>query len=223
MNVLLLGSGGREHAIAWKIYQSSLSSKLYVAPGNAGTDILATNVDLDPMDFPSIGRFIRKHEINMLIVGPEAPLVEGIIDFFQDSDKFEGLVTIGPRKAGAMLEGSKDFAKAFMARHNIPTADYATFKSNDIKKAKAYLDQRTPPYVIKADGLAAGKGVIITSDREEKMDFSKQLLKSVLETITIIKQEERVGKLVESKSTPKGSLLLVERIFDIKNFISALM
>ena len=103
MNVLLLGSGGREHAIAWKISQSSLLSKLYVAPGNAGTNILATNVDLDPMDFPSIGRFIRKHEINMLIVGPEAPLVEGIIDFFQDSDKFEGLVTIGPRKALSLI------------------------------------------------------------------------------------------------------------------------
>ncbi len=167
MNVLLLGSGGREHAIAWKISQSSLLSKLYVAPGNAGTESMATNVDLDIMDFPSIGRFIRKNDINMLIVGPEAPLVEGIIDFFQDSDKFEGLVTIGPRKNGAMLEGSKDFAKEFMIKHNIPTADYATFKSEDVKAAKAFLDERTPPYVIKADGLAAGKGVIITSDREE--------------------------------------------------------
>jgi phosphoribosylamine--glycine ligase len=167
MNVLLLGSGGREHAISWKISQSSLLSKLYVAPGNAGTDAMATNVDLDIMDFPSIGRFIRKNDINMLIVGPEAPLCEGIIDFFQDSDKFEGLVTIGPRKAGAMLEGSKDFAKAFMVRHNIPTADYATFTSEEVKAAKAFLDKRTPPYVIKADGLAAGKGVIITSDRAE--------------------------------------------------------
>ena len=167
MNVLLIGSGGREHAIAWKISQSSLLSKLYVAPGNAGTESLATNVDLDQIDFPSIGRFIRKHDINMLIVGPEVPLVEGIIDFFQDSDKFEGLVTIGPRKAGAMLEGSKDFAKEFMLRHNIPTADYATFTSDNVKEAKAFLDERTPPYVIKADGLAAGKGVIITSDRAE--------------------------------------------------------
>ena len=167
MNVLLIGSGGREHAIAWKISQSSLLSKLYVAPGNAGTETLANNVDLDQMDFPSIGRFIRKHDINMLIVGPEAPLVEGIIDFFQDSNKFEGLVTIGPRKAGAMLEGSKDFAKEFMLRHNIPTADYATFTRDNVKEAKAFLDKRTPPYVIKADGLAAGKGVIITSDCNE--------------------------------------------------------
>tara|TARA_Y100000589_G_scaffold322431_1_gene355353 strand:- start:24047 stop:25342 length:1296 start_codon:yes stop_codon:yes gene_type:complete len=167
MNVLLLGSGGREHAIAWKLTQSSLLSNLYVAPGNAGTDSIATNVDIDIMDFPSIGRFVRKHDINMLIVGPEAPLVEGIIDFFQDSDKFEGLVTIGPRKAGAMLEGSKDFAKAFMVRHDIPTADYATFTNNDIDAAKVFIDEITPPYVIKADGLAAGKGVIITSDRAE--------------------------------------------------------
>ena len=176
MNVLLIGSGGREHAIAWKISQSSLLSTLYVAPGNAGTDSIAKNVDLDPLDFPAVGRFIRKNEINMLIVGPEAPLVEGIVDYFNDSDKFEGLVTIGPRKAGAMLEGSKDFSKEFMARYNIPTAAYATFTSNEVKQAKAYLDERTPPYVIKADGLAAGKGVIITSDRAEAEDTLDDIL-----------------------------------------------
>ena len=176
MNVLLIGSGGREHAIAWKISQSSLLSTLYVAPGNAGTDSIAKNVDLDPLDFPAVGRFIRKNEINMLIVGPEAPLVEGIVDYFNDSDKFEGLVTIGPRKAGAMLEGSKDFSKEFLARHNIPTAAYATFTSNEVKQAKAYLDERTPPYVIKADGLAAGKGVIITSDRAEAEDTLDDIL-----------------------------------------------
>ena len=176
MNVLLIGSGGREHAIAWKISQSSLLSTLYVAPGNAGTDSIAKNVDLDPLDFPAVGRFIRKNEINMLIVGPEAPLVEGIVDYFNDSDKFEGLVTIGPRKAGAMLEGSKDFSKEFMARYNIPTAAYATFTSNEVKQAKAYLDERTPPYVIKADGLAAGKGVIITSDRAEAEDSLDDIL-----------------------------------------------
>lgn len=176
MNVLLIGSGGREHAIAWKISQSSLLSTLYVAPGNAGTDSIAKNVDLDPLDFPAVGRFIRKNEINMLIVGPEAPLVEGIVDYFNDSDKFEGLVTIGPRKAGAMLEGSKDFSKEFMARHNIPTAAYAAFTRNEVKQAKAYLDERTPPYVIKADGLAAGKGVIITSDRAEAEDTLDDIL-----------------------------------------------
>jgi phosphoribosylamine--glycine ligase len=119
------------------------------------------------MDFPSVGRFIRKHDISMLIVGPEAPLCAGMVDFFQDSGKFKGLNVVGPRKAGAMLEGSKDFAKAFMDRHSIPTAAYKSFNSDKIEEAKAYLDKRTPPYVIKADGLAAGKGVIITSDRAE--------------------------------------------------------
>jgi phosphoribosylamine--glycine ligase len=167
MNVLLLGSGGREHAIAWKLSQSSLLAKLYVAPGNAGTDQIATNADLDPMDFSSVGRFIRKHDIAMLVVGPEGPLCAGIVDFFKDSGKFKELIVIGPRKAGAMLEGSKDFAKAFMDRYNIPTAAYKSFTSEQLTEAKAYLDVRTPPYVIKADGLAAGKGVIITSDRAE--------------------------------------------------------
>jgi phosphoribosylamine--glycine ligase len=167
MNVLLLGSGGREHAMAWKLSQSSLLSKLYVAPGNAGTEQIATNVALNPMDFSAVDRYIRRNSINMLIVGPEAPLVAGIVDYFQESNKHKDLVVIGPPKAGALLEGSKDFAKAFMARHNIPTADYQTFKSGELKQAKAYLDKRKPPYVIKTDGLAAGKGVIITADRKE--------------------------------------------------------
>lgn len=167
MNVLLLGSGGREHAMAWKLSQSSLLSTLYVAPGNAGTEKIATNVSLDPMDFSAVDRYIRRNAINMLIVGPEAPLVAGIVDYFEESSKHKDLVVIGPPKAGAILEGSKDFAKAFMARHNIPTADYQTFKSGELKQAKAYLDKRKPPYVIKADGLAAGKGVIITEDRKE--------------------------------------------------------
>ena len=167
MNVLLLGSGGREHAMAWKLSQSSLLSKLYVAPGNAGTEQIATNVALNPMDFSAVDRYIRRNSINMLIVGPEAPLVAGIVDYFQESNKHKDLVVIGPPKAGALLEGSKDFAKAFMIRHNIPTADYQTFKSGELKQAKAYLDKRKPPYVIKTDGLAAGKGVIITADRKE--------------------------------------------------------
>jgi|TARA_B110000459_G_scaffold155668_1_gene170217 phosphoribosylamine--glycine ligase len=167
MNVLLLGSGGREHAMAWKMSQSSLLSKLYVAPGNAGTDQIATNVVLDPMDFGAVDRYIRRNSINMLVVGPEAPLVAGIVDYFRTSNKHKDLVIIGPPKAGALLEGSKDFAKAFMARHNIPTAAYATFKTGELKQAKAYLDKRKPPYVLKADGLAAGKGVIITEDRKE--------------------------------------------------------
>ncbi len=178
MNVLLLGSGGREHAMAWKLSQSSLLSKLYVAPGNAGTEQIATNVSLNPMDFSAVDRYIRRNSINMLIVGPEAPLVAGIVDYFEESSKHKDLVVIGPPKAGALLEGSKDFAKAFMARHNIPTADYQTFKSGELKQAKAHLDKINPPYVIKADGLAAGKGVIITEDRQKAESTLEDMLEN---------------------------------------------
>ena len=178
MNVLLLGSGGREHAMAWKLSQSSLLSKLYVAPGNAGTEQIATNVSLNPMDFSAVDRYIRRNSINMLIVGPEAPLVAGIVDYFEESNKHKDLVVIGPPKAGALLEGSKDFAKAFMARHNIPTADYQTFKTGELKQAKAHLDKINPPYVIKADGLAAGKGVIITEDRQKAESTLEDMLEN---------------------------------------------
>ena len=178
MNVLLLGSGGREHAMAWKLSQSSLLSKLYVAPGNAGTEQIATNVSLNPMDFSAVDRYIRRNSINMLIVGPEAPLVAGIVDYFEESSKHKDLVVIGPPKAGALLEGSKDFAKAFMARHNIPTADYQTFKSGELKQAKAHLDKINPPYVIKADGLAAGKGVIITENRQKAESTLEDMLEN---------------------------------------------
>ena len=177
MNILLLGSGGREHAMAWKLAQSSLLSVLYVAPGNAGTDEIATNVPLDPMDFKAVDRFIRRNDINMLIVGPEAPLVAGIVDYFESSEKHKNLIVVGPPRAGAMLEGSKDFAKAFMERHNIPTANYATFSTGQLKEAITYLDKITPPYVLKADGLAAGKGVIITESIEE----AKETLENMLE------------------------------------------
>ncbi|MEZ7816520.1 MAG: phosphoribosylamine--glycine ligase, partial [Flavobacteriales bacterium] len=145
MNILLLGSGGREHAMAWKLAQSSLLSVLYVAPGNAGTEQIATNVPIDPMDFKAIDRFIRRNDISMLIVGPEAPLVAGIVDYFQTSDKHKNLTVVGPPKAGAKLEGSKDFAKAFMHRHNIPTAAYASFSQGQLPEAIAYLDKRKPP------------------------------------------------------------------------------
>lgn len=178
MNILLLGSGGREHAMAWKLSQSSLLSVLYVAPGNAGTDQIATNVPLDPMDFKAVDRFIRRNDINMLIVGPEAPLVAGIVDYFELSEKHENLILVGPPKAGAMLEGSKDFAKAFMVRHNIPTADYAAFSTGQLKEAIAYLEERTPPYVLKADGLAAGKGVIITESLEEAQESLENMLEN---------------------------------------------
>ena len=188
MNVLLLGSGGREHAMAWKLSQSSLLSKLYVAPGNAGTEQIATNVALNPMDFSAVDRYIRRNAINMLIVGPEAPLVAGIVDYFEESNKHKDLVVIGPPKAGALLEGSKDFAKAFMARHNIPTADYQTFKSGELKHAKAYLDKRKPPYVIKADGLAAGKGVVITEDRKEAESTLEAMLENSAGSKVVIEQ-----------------------------------
>jgi len=188
MNVLLLGSGGREHAMAWKLSQSSLLSKLYVAPGNAGTEQIATNVALNPMDFSAVDRYIRRNAINMLIVGPEAPLVAGIVDYFEESNKHKDLVVIGPPKAGALLEGSKDFAKAFMARHNIPTADYQTFKSGELKQAKAYLDKRKPPYVIKADGLAAGKGVVITEDRKEAESTLENMLGNSAGSKVVIEQ-----------------------------------
>ena len=164
MNVLILGSGGREHALAWKIAQSPDLSKLYIAPGNAGTVQLGTNVPLDVNDFESIARFALDHEIGMIVVGPEAPLVNGIRDYFENDKTLSGIYVAGPEKQGAMLEGSKDFAKAFMKKHNIPTAAYQTFGKGETKKGFAFLETLSPPYVLKADGLAAGKGVIIAED-----------------------------------------------------------
>tara|TARA_B110000285_G_scaffold215502_1_gene261929 strand:+ start:10210 stop:11493 length:1284 start_codon:yes stop_codon:yes gene_type:complete len=175
MNVLLLGNGGREHAIAWKLSQSSLLRSLHIAPGNGGTGHLGTSADLDLLDFPSIERYIRKNQIELVVVGPEAPLVNGIADYLEDSKKVNVKV-VGPRKAGAMLEGSKRFAKEFMNRHSIPTAQYASFKADELDKAIAYLDTFSPPYVLKADGLAAGKGVIITSSKQEAEDTLRSML-----------------------------------------------
>lgn len=167
MNVLILGSGGREHALAWKLAQSSFLSTLFVAPGNAGTSQVATNVALDVLDFKAIGEFVLQQEINILVVGPEAPLVEGIFDFFAADPLLAKVTVIGPSKSGARLEGSKEFAKRFMERHNIPTARYKSFDKKSIGEVRAFLDSLKPPYVIKADGLAAGKGVIITNDLQE--------------------------------------------------------
>lgn len=166
MNVLLLGSGGREHALAWKLSQSSLLTSLHVAPGNAGTSGLGEQADLDPMDFAAVERYVKRHEIDQVVVGPEAPLVAGLADYLLDSDKVDVQV-VGPRAAGAELEGSKDFAKQFMKRHNIPTARYGSFTGEQLDAAIAFLDEFQPPYVLKADGLAAGKGVIITESRKE--------------------------------------------------------
>ena len=167
MNVLLLGSGGREHALAWKLQQSPLLSNLYVAPGNAGTSAVATNVNLSVSDFKGIKDFVLDKDINMVVVGPEDPLVNGIHDFFLNSPGLETKPVIGPCKEGAALEGSKEFAKKFMMRHQIPTAAYASFTSKNIEEGNQFLDTLDPPYVLKADGLAAGKGVIITNNLQE--------------------------------------------------------
>jgi len=167
MNVLLLGSGGREHAIAWKIVQSKKLSALFIAPGNAGTCELGQNITLQLNDFPAIGSFVLSHDIEMVIVGPEAPLVEGIHDYFLSTPELSKIKVIGPVKQGALLEGSKDYAKAFMLRHAIPTAAYKTFNKENFNEGTAFLESLKPPYVLKADGLAAGKGVVICPTIQE--------------------------------------------------------
>jgi phosphoribosylamine--glycine ligase len=176
MKVLLLGSGGREHALAWKIAQSSILDELFIAPGNAGTKKHGKNVDLSPTDFNGIKEFVIAQQIDMVIVGPEEPLVNGIYDYFQADEQLKKVGIIGPSKFGAQLEGSKDFAKAFMARHAIPTAKYGTFTAETITQGLSFLDAMKGPYVLKADGLAAGKGVLILSD----LDEAKSELKSML-------------------------------------------
>ncbi|WP_018337087.1 phosphoribosylamine--glycine ligase [Butyricimonas synergistica] len=167
MKVLLLGSGGREHALAWKISESKRLTKLYVAPGNAGTAEIAENVNIKVSDFGALATFIENTGIEMLVVGPEDPLVEGIRDYFEADARFSHLMIVGPGKAGAILEGSKDFAKEFMNRHAIPTAGYLTVTKENIEEGIDFLKALQPPYVLKADGLAAGKGVLILNDLEE--------------------------------------------------------
>lgn len=176
MNVLLIGSGGREHALAWKLAQSSFLTALFVAPGNAGTSSLATNLKVDVSNHEAVSRALKKYDIDMVVVGPEAPLVDGLVDFLLDSGKHPDLVVIGPRKEGAQLEGSKAFAKAFMQRHNIPTAAYGSFEHHEVDEALAFLATMDAPYVIKADGLAAGKGVIITEDFKEAESTVRDML-----------------------------------------------
>lgn len=167
MKVLLLGSGGREHALAWKINESKRLTKLYVAPGNAGTAGIAENVNIKVTDFEALATFIENTGIEMLVVGPEDPLVEGIRDYFEADARFSRLMIVGPGKAGAILEGSKDFAKEFMIRQGIPTAGYLTVTKDNIEQGIDFLGTLKPPYVLKADGLAAGKGVLILNDRKE--------------------------------------------------------
>ena len=167
MNILLLGSGGREHAIAYKIAQSSKLSQLYVAPGNAGTLGCGINVNLNVEDFEAIKTFVLENNVEMVVVGPEAPLVAGVVDFFKNDDSLKNIAIIGPSKQGAELEGSKNYAKAFMQRYGIPTARYNTFTKETIEEGKNFLRSLNPPYVLKADGLAAGKGVLILDSLEE--------------------------------------------------------
>lgn len=178
-NVLLLGSGGREHAIAWKISQSNLLDKLYIAPGNAGTNQTGTNIALNLSDFEEVKEFAICHNISMLVVGPEEPLVNGITDFFNNDEQLKQIAVIGPSKAGALLEGSKDFAKQFMLKLGIPTAAYKTFDVAGLKAAKEFLRTIYPPYVLKADGLAAGKGVVIVDSLKEADDTLDEMLSNL--------------------------------------------
>jgi len=167
MNILILGSGGREHAIAWKVAQSPKVKSIFIAPGNAGTRNVGTNIPVELDDFNSIKMLVVEKDVDMVIVGPEAPLVDGIYDFFTNDSILKSVPLIGPSKDGAMLEGSKSFAKDFMNKHNIPTAAYRTFNSTNLEEGYSFLESLSAPYVLKADGLAAGKGVLILNDIDE--------------------------------------------------------
>ena len=176
MNVLILGSGGREHAFAWKIAKSSSCNQLFIAPGNAGTAEVGTNVNIDVNDFESIKDFALAENIELVIVGPEDPLVNGIYNFFKEDEQLKSISLIGPSKEGAQLEGSKEFAKEFMFRHNIPTAKYQAFTKDSLAEGYTFLESLTAPYVLKADGLAAGKGVLILNDLQEAKDELKAMV-----------------------------------------------
>jgi phosphoribosylamine---glycine ligase len=177
MKILLLGSGGREHALAWKMLQSSKCTQLFVAPGNAGTSAIATNVTLNILDFEAIKAFSIQEKIEMIVVGPEDPLVNGIFDFFKNEENLKNIPVIGPSKNGAKLEGSKEFAKEFLVRHNIPTAGYGSFTKETVVEGFEFLETLQPPYVLKADGLAAGKGVLIIQNLEEaKIELHNMLV-----------------------------------------------
>lgn len=176
MNILLLGSGGREHALAWKISQSKKTDKLFIAPGNAGTASVGQNVPLKELDFDGIAKFALENDVKMIVVGPEVPLVEGIADYFSSQPQFKDIAVIGPSKLGAQLEGSKDFAKTFMMRHDIPTAAYKTFSGTQLVEAKSFLETLRPPYVLKADGLCAGKGVLIIDNLKDASEELEKML-----------------------------------------------
>ncbi len=195
MTILILGSGGREHTFAWKIDQSPLCDKIYVAPGNSGTAQIATNIPISVTDFEAIKSAVIEHQIEMVVVGPEDPLVQGIHDFFLQDEQLKHVAVIGPQKAAAALEGSKEFAKEFLIRHDIPTAAYQSFDASNVEAGYAFLETLSPPYVLKADGLAAGKGVLILDDLNE----AKAELKSML---------------VEAKFGAASSKVVIEEFLD---------
>nr|WP_297308304.1 phosphoribosylamine--glycine ligase [uncultured Flavobacterium sp.] len=195
MNILLLGSGGREHAFAWKMLQSNKCSKLFVAPGNAGTASIANNVAINPNDFFAVKEFTLANNIEMVVVGPEDPLVNGIYDFFKNDDSIANIPVIGPSKLGAQLEGSKEFAKEFLMKHNIPTARYQSFTKDTVEAGCEFLTTLNAPYVLKADGLAAGKGVLILNDLAEA-------------------QQELRNMLVDAKFGDASSKVVIEEFLD---------
>ena len=188
MNILLLGSGGREHAFAWKMNQSPLCEKLYIAPGNAGTSQCGTNVEIGVNDFGTIGKFVKTNEIDMVVVGPEDPLVNGIYEYFTGSEELKDIPVIGPSQNGALLEGSKSFAKKFMRRHQIPTAEYGEYTAETLEDGFDFIDEQNPPIVLKADGLAAGKGVLIIEEHGD----AKAELREMLELNKFGKASEKV-------------------------------
>ena len=176
MNILILGSGGREHAFTLKLTESKKVNQIFVAPGNAGTDKIATNININPTDFNLVKQAVLENDIQMVVVGPEAPLVEGVHDFFLSDEQLKNISVIGPKKDGALLEGSKDFSKQFMQKHNIPTAKYQSFTKDNLQEGYAFLETLKPPFVLKADGLAAGKGVLILNSLEEAKKELKEMV-----------------------------------------------
>ena len=176
MNILVLGSGGREHALSWKISQSKKVDQLFIAPGNAGTSAVGTNVSIGAEDFPALKTFVLENNVSIVVVGPEAPLVAGVVDFFKNDEELKEVTVVGPSKKGAEMEGSKEFAKDFMARHDIPTAKYLSVTADNLQEGLDFLATMSAPYVLKADGLAAGKGVLIIDSLEEAQDELKAML-----------------------------------------------
>lgn len=195
MNILIIGSGGREHAFAWKISQSPRCDELYIAPGNAGTALVGTNVPIAPTSFPEIGDFVQKNNVELVLVGPEVPLALGIVDYFKQRKDLCEVPVVGPDKNGARLESSKDFAKQFMFKYGIPTAEYATFEQSQVRLGLEYIKAQDTPVVLKADGLAAGKGVVICESHHEAEKIFKEML-------------------LESKFGPASSKVVVEEFLD---------